>query len=213
MESRSVQQDLLQSLSPVGRALFFKFGQGPIVDSTFKCIHQAFEFHARTQPEAFAVEDGQFKVMYGELDRQANCLATRLRSMGIIPGFRVGLVVERSIYMVVAILGVLKAGGAYIPMDGNLISKGNLDHALNDSGAAVVLYQRKFRDRVSLQPKLCIEDSLCPEFSGHCVKPEELASPGDSACMIYTGGVFSFPLSHFQLANRSPRCNRRTSWR
>ena len=191
MENRSAQ-DLIQSLSPVGRALFYKFGHGPALDPPFKCIHHAFEFHSRTHPEAFAVEDGQAKVTYGELDRQANCVAAHLRSKGVIPGSRVGLLVERSISMVIGVLGVLKAGGAYVPLDGNLISRNNLTRTLQDSEVAVVLSQRKFTNRISTYPVLCIEEILCPSQDGHCVKPDDLSSGGDSACLIYTSGTFYF---------------------
>ena len=191
MENRSAQ-DLLQSLSPVGRALFYKFGHGPAVDPPFKCIHHAFEFHSRTHPEAFAVEDGQAKVTYGELDRQANCVAAHLRSKGVIPGSRVALLVERSIAMVIGILGVLKAGGAYVPLDGNLISQSNLARALRDSEVDVVLSQRKFENRISTYPVLCIEEFLCPQPDDHCIKPDDMADGGDSACLIYTSGTFHF---------------------
>lgn len=195
MESRPFHYDLLQSLSPVGRALFSKFGRGPTVDPPFRCIHEAFEFHARNQPDAIAVEDGQVKITFAELDRQANCLGTHLRDMGIVPGCRVGLLVERSVYMVVGILGTLKAGGAYVPLDGNVISKGALAHAIRDSEAEVVLVQRKFADRVFMSPTLCIEDSICPRSSmAHCVKPEDVSAAGDSAYIIYTSGAFFYML-------------------
>ncbi|RDB21480.1 Linear gramicidin synthase subunit D [Hypsizygus marmoreus] len=194
MESKAFHQELLQTLSPVGRALFSRFGRGSGADYPFKCIHQAFEYHARHQPDGIAVEELQAKVTYGELDGQANCLASRLRDMGIVPGSRVGLLVERSIHMVVGILAILKAGGAYVPLDGDVVSNSTLAHALRDSDASLVLIQRRFSDRIFLTPTLCLEDFSCPHSSKtDCVKPADLSDPSDSAYIIYTSGTTGMP--------------------
>ncbi|KAG5653702.1 hypothetical protein H0H81_011282 [Sphagnurus paluster] len=138
MDSRPFRQEPLQSLSPIGRVLFSKFGRGEIRDPPFQCIHQAFEFQARSHPDYIAVEDLHETITYAHLDRQANCLAACLRERGVFPGTRVALLVERSICMVVGILAVLKAGAAYVPLDGNVVSSSTLTHALSDSDASLV---------------------------------------------------------------------------
>ena len=71
---------------------------------------------ART-PEATAVVGGGQRLTYGELDARANRLAHRLRARGVGPEVRVGVAMRRSPSLVVALLGILRAGGAYVPID------------------------------------------------------------------------------------------------
>ncbi|HSF38669.1 MAG TPA: amino acid adenylation domain-containing protein, partial [Thermoanaerobaculia bacterium] len=75
------------------------------------------EAWAERQPEAEAVSCGDGLLTYGELDRKANALAHRLRGLGVGPEVPVGLYVERSLEMMVGLLGILKAGGAFLPLD------------------------------------------------------------------------------------------------
>ncbi|KAG6832066.1 hypothetical protein H0H92_005488 [Tricholoma furcatifolium] len=195
MAGRPFNQDLLQDLSPVGRAFFNKFGRGPRRDYPFRCIHQAFEFQARAYPEYIAAEDFHGNnITYAQLDRRANCLAAHLRKLGVYPGSRVGLLVERSIAMVIGILAILKAGGAYVPLDGNMVSSSTLTHALQDSDSSLVLIQDKFEERVLTTSTLSLDDFACPHASvAECSKPDELSGPDDSAYIIYTSGTNGVP--------------------
>ncbi|HSE18132.1 MAG TPA: amino acid adenylation domain-containing protein [Pyrinomonadaceae bacterium] len=81
------------------------------------CIHQLFESQAAKNPNATAVvfEDEQFS--YDELNRRANRLAHKLIELGIGPEMRAGVLMERSLVMVLAVMSVLKAGGTYVPLD------------------------------------------------------------------------------------------------
>ncbi|KAG6852174.1 hypothetical protein C0991_002474, partial [Blastosporella zonata] len=189
------KQDTIKHLSDTDKELFTKFGLGETASTPFKCVHQAFEHHASLHPESIAVEDFSHKITYAELDRQSSCLASRLRARGVLPNSRVCLLVERSIPMVIGILAILKAGAAYVPLDGNVVADKTLNHALKDSGSALVLLQRKFTHRVSAIPIVCLEDSFCesPFPSTHCVKPEDLAKTEDSAYIIYTSGTTGVP--------------------
>jgi non-ribosomal peptide synthetase component F len=76
------------------------------------CLHQLIEAQAKRTPERVALVFEDERLAYGELDRRANRLAQHLRQLGVGPDGVVGLFVERSLVMVVGILGVLKAGGA-----------------------------------------------------------------------------------------------------
>src|SRR5438067_7006345 len=81
------------------------------------CLHQLIEAQAaRTPDQAALVFEGQ-RLTYGELNRRADRLARHLRSLGAGPDALVGLFLERSLETVVGILGILKAGAAYVPMD------------------------------------------------------------------------------------------------
>lgn len=189
MHSTVFNHDQLRRLSATDQDLFCQFSFGERVETPFTCVHHAFEHHAQVYPDSIAVEDFQQKITYATLDLQSNCLATRLRAMGISSTSRICLLAERSIYMVIGILGILKAGAAYIPLDGNIVSDSTLDHALHNSGSSLVLAQQKFADRVKNATFACLEDSLCSEPSAeHCLKPEDFSKANDSAYIIYTSG-------------------------
>ncbi|KXN81763.1 Linear gramicidin synthase subunit C [Leucoagaricus sp. SymC.cos] len=166
-------QDLFRRLSPSDRDLFYRFGIGETKLSPFSCVHHAFEHHASRQPDALAVVDFEQSITYGELDRQANCLAARLRGMSVRPDSRICVLVERSILMVVAVFGVLKAGAAYVPLDGNIVSDSTLTHALKDSDSDIVLTVSKYAARVEGRTIVNLEEVICPTLSGHCSKPED----------------------------------------
>jgi amino acid adenylation domain-containing protein len=80
-------------------------------------VHRWIEAQARRRPEAVAVEQRERQLTYAELDARADHLAERLRALGVGPERRVALCVERSPEMVVAVLAVMKAGGAWVPLD------------------------------------------------------------------------------------------------
>ncbi|WP_010446080.1 AMP-binding protein, partial [Pseudomonas asplenii] len=80
-------------------------------------IHQLFEEKVQTQPEAIAVAFQERRLSYAELNREANRLAHQLIEIGIGPDDRVAICVERGVEMMVGLLGVLKAGAAYVPLD------------------------------------------------------------------------------------------------
>ena len=79
--------------------------------------HRLFEARVDMDPDAVAVVAGDQRITYGQLDRRANRLAHRLRSLGVGPEVTVGLCIDRSVEMLVGILGIHKAGGAYVPLD------------------------------------------------------------------------------------------------
>ncbi|MDB4953091.1 MAG: non-ribosomal peptide synthetase [Myxococcales bacterium] len=81
------------------------------------CVHEVFEQQARRSPDAIAITFGSRTITYRELDHQATALAQRLRAHGIGPEIRVGLCARRSIELIVGLIGILKAGGAFVPLD------------------------------------------------------------------------------------------------
>ena len=82
-----------------------------------RTLHELFESRVRLHPDAPAVECASRRLTYAELDERACRIAARLRELGVGPGGNVGIFVERSVEMVVGILGILKAGAAYVPLD------------------------------------------------------------------------------------------------
>ena len=89
----------------------------PPARTTFKTVHACFAQTLASWPDKAAVVHGDASITYAELDRRAASLATRLREAGAAPGDVVGVALPRSLDAVVALLGVIKAGGAYLPLD------------------------------------------------------------------------------------------------
>ena len=107
-----------------------------------KCIHQLFEEQVERTPEATAVEFEDQQITYRELNRRANQLAHYLISLGIGPEKLVGICIERSIEMVVGLLGILKAGGSYVPLD-PAYPQERLRFMLENSQVSVLLTKQK----------------------------------------------------------------------
>ncbi|TBU28644.1 nonribosomal peptide synthetase 12 [Dichomitus squalens] len=180
-----------RSLSLEDQQRFDRFSYGPRQPSPFSCIHHAFEYHAAVQPDAIAVEHLGDSITYAALDRQANILANHLRSSGVRPGFRVCLLVQRGILMVVGIVAVLKAGAAYVPLDGTIVTQSTLEHVLKDSEAKLVLTLKDYVHRVSGTPTFCLENIA--ELPQVVSKPQDLSAPTDSIYIIYTSGTTGKP--------------------
>jgi len=177
---------------------------GPSSDSR-GCLHKVFEQKAATRPDATAVVYGSEQITYGELNRRANRLAHHLRSLGVGPDSRVGLCLERSIEMVIGLLGVLKAGAAYVPLDPQYPAQ-RLSFMLDDSAVAVVLTQNQIAARLSEYTGTVIfpaEVELQPGLSE--ANPESGVTLDNLVYVLYTSGSTGVPkgtaLKHGALTN------------
>ena len=167
---------------------------------------QFIEQHAIKNPDAVAVVDNDGQFTYNELDRKANQLANYLQTLGVGSNTPVGLVLERSIDMIVAILGVLKAGGAYLPLDPDYPSE-RLKFMLTDTQAPVVLTQKKLA--VSLpdhKAKMVFIDAEWDLIAREDnTVPHIAAAPENLAYVIYTSGSTGkpkgVPVSHRNLVH------------
>jgi D-alanine--poly(phosphoribitol) ligase subunit 1 len=199
-----IDRSALTGLTPADQALFRRFGTGPSARPPFVLLHQAFEATARRRPEAVAVTHAGESLTYRELDRRANLLAERLVRLGVGPGDRVGLFVRRSIPMVVGILGVLKAGAAYVPQDARITSSAHLAHIVATADIRVVL---TLSDCVTALPALPGRVVLAVDrLSGERAEPPAVAStPGHPAVVIFTSGTTGTPngvaVTHANLCN------------
>ncbi|HSF43219.1 MAG TPA: amino acid adenylation domain-containing protein, partial [Thermoanaerobaculia bacterium] len=106
-----------------------------------ECLHRQFERRAADDPEAVALIFEEKETTYGDLNEAANRLARHLRTLGVGPEVLVGLCLERSPEMLVTILAVLKAGGAYLPLDPSYPEE-RLRFLLTDAGVHVLVSQR-----------------------------------------------------------------------
>ncbi|HEY2571433.1 MAG TPA: condensation domain-containing protein, partial [Solirubrobacteraceae bacterium] len=111
------------------------------------CLHDLFAAQAARTPDAVAVTYDDVALSYGELEARANQLAHYLRRRGVGAETVVGLCAERSLEMVIGLLGVLKAGGAYLPLDPGYPAE-RLAYMLADAGAPVLLTQAALIERL-----------------------------------------------------------------
>ena len=112
------------------------------------CLHHCFEDQVDRIPEAIAVSFETEQLSYRELDRRANQLARMLQESGTGPEALVGICMERSTEMVIGLLGILKAGAAYVPLDPTYPLE-RLQHMVHDAGMSVILTQHSLRSLVT----------------------------------------------------------------
>src|ERR1041385_253509 len=113
-------------------------------------IHQLFQEQAARTPDQLAIVCGNERVTYSELNENANRLAHHLRRRGIGPEMRVAICVERSVEMIVALLGVLKTGAAYVPLEPNYPAE-RTNFILQDSQARLLLTQERFKESSAVE--------------------------------------------------------------
>ncbi|PBP69979.1 non-ribosomal peptide synthetase, partial [Pseudomonas syringae] len=168
-------------------------------------VHQLFEQQAQQQPQALALVCGDERVTYAELNERSNQVAHALLSLGIAPDDRVAICVERSVEMVVGLLGILKAGAAYVPLDPGYPPE-RLRYMLEDSAPVAVLVQRTTRDLLGAlaMPVLDLQSvNRAAEARHDRVLPT--VTPQHLAYVIYTSGSTGQPkgvmIEHRNLVN------------
>ena len=155
------------------------------------CLHGLIEAQARRTPEADAAAFEGERLGYRELERRANRLAAHLVRLGAGPEARVGLFVERSLEMLVGILGVLKAGAAYVPMDVAFPHE-RLAFMLSDAGARIVLTQTRLAGRLPAGAAEAVHlDAF--DWAGEGAPLETAVRPENLAYVIYTSGSTGRP--------------------
>ncbi|HVR95616.1 MAG TPA: amino acid adenylation domain-containing protein, partial [Thermoanaerobaculia bacterium] len=127
------------------------------------CLHELFDRQARSTPDAVASSFEGRQLSYRELERRANRLAHHLIGLGVGPDDRVGVKLERSLELIVALVGVLKTGAAYVPLDPTYPAE-RLARVIEGSGARVVLTPESWQeigDQLDTAPTVAVgEDHL-----------------------------------------------------
>ncbi|MFA7241064.1 MAG: amino acid adenylation domain-containing protein [Sulfuricellaceae bacterium] len=151
-------------------------------------LHRSFALQAGMHPAAVAVRYEDAQLTYRQLDERANRVAQRLRRMGVARGGRVGLCVERSLELVVGILGILKVGAAYVPLDPSY-PEDRLRYMAQDSGLEVVLAHR-----ATPPVEAAVIDLADPTLADEApTPPEDRSEADDVAYVIYTSGSTGRP--------------------
>ena len=171
-----------------------------------KCAHQLFEDQVERTPDALAVVFEDQRLTYAELNQRANQLAHHLQTLGVQPETLVGICLERSPEMIVSVLAVLKAGGAYLPLDPTYPPE-RLAFMLEDSGAPVLLTQSHLLERLPTNDaRIVCLDSYWPAIAQYPISNYQLPITSDNlAYVIYTSGSTGQPkgalLQHRGLSN------------
>jgi amino acid adenylation domain-containing protein len=159
-------------------------------------VHDLVERQVALTPEATAVEFQGEKLSYRDLDLRANRLARRLRALGVGRDVLVGLCLERSVEMVVALLAVAKAGGGYVPIDPDYPAE-RIAFMASDSRMPVLVTEERLRGLLPAGRATVVSvdgdrDAIAAE-SAERLAPVAGASPGDVAYAIYTSGSTGKP--------------------
>ena len=155
-----------------------------------RCLHELFAAQAQQTPDANAVVYQYERLTYAELNARAEKVATRLRAHGVGPETIVGLCTERGIDMIVGVLGIWKAGGAYLPLDPTYPSQ-RIQFMLEDARVRVLLTQRRLVEDLpeAGAEVLFLEDSEIAAV-GELVRT---VTPDNLAYVIYTSGSTGQP--------------------
>lgn len=156
-----------------------------------KIIHELFEEQAARTPDKKAVIFRQKSLSYAELNIKSNRLAAKLREVNVKPNDVVALVMNRSIDLLVGILGILKAGACYLPID-PAYPKERISYILGDSQVALMLTQRELAEEIYFTGQtLCVDDES--SYTGDGAVVEKVNSPDDLIYILYTSGSTGKP--------------------
>ncbi|WP_081789154.1 Pls/PosA family non-ribosomal peptide synthetase [Kutzneria albida] len=169
-----------------------------------RSLPQCFERACDRHPEAIAVACGNVELSYRELDRAANRLAHLLRSRGVSEGDAVGILVERSIDTYIALLGVLKSGAAYVPLDSSFPAD-RLEFIAQDAGLCQLVTTSGTSGAVGHLPCPLLEIDGTSVVGMSDERPQVYLEPEQLCYVIYTSGTTGKPkgvaVSHASIVN------------
>ncbi|KAI8893334.1 hypothetical protein BC833DRAFT_544737, partial [Globomyces pollinis-pini] len=200
-----VEKDSLLSTEEISRLL--KYGKGPAISLEFKCAHYAFEHYAKCYPELIAIEKGSQKMTYQELNEKSNMIASNLSERGVNVGDFVGLLAVRSIEMICGLIGILKVGAGYIPLDAALPND-RINYILDVVGCNNILYHAEVPEDTlnSMSDKQLISLEAAIDNSQQNYKITEIP-PNSTAFVVFTSGSTGKPkgvnVSHQCITNYS----------
>jgi iturin family lipopeptide synthetase B len=182
----------------------FALGTGEKQSISFPLGHSAFEYHAKNKPNMVAIEHNGEQISYGELHSKSNNFAATLHMHRVGPGDYVPLITERSIDMVIGILGIVKAGAAYIPIDSSLPTQ-RIVNIIELSRCKAIAYVGDTIPKVHQQlPEhkfIKVEHGMKTEAKVPTIR----ARPEHAAYVIFTSGSTGTPkgviVSHSSLSN------------
>jgi len=193
--------------------------QPPSFDYPDRCVHELFEEEVARRPEAIALVHESRTLTYRALNEAADVLANRLRALGIQPESPVAICMERSPEAIIAMLAVLKSGGAYVPID-PAYPADRLRFMLEDLDTPVLLTQRRVLSRLpaSAAAVFCVDDADPFTGAAHDVAPQRAKREGGDggpdrlAYIMYTSGSTGRPKGVEVTHRGIVRLVRNTNW-
>lgn len=188
-------------------------GRGPFAGQRRMLVHEMFEAQAERTPEAIAVVCNGEQLTYRQLNDRANQLARRLLNLGAGPGALVGICVQRSSEMIVSLLGVLKSGAAYVPLDPSYPAE-RLTFMIQDAQVAVLLTQSGLLEKLPsyMGPRLCLDTDWESIETEPTLNLATEVGADHLAYVIYTSGSTGKPkgamIKHRGLANYLSWCTK-----
>lgn len=184
----------MSNLNKDQQFLLFHFNQSDAAFPSDVCLPKLFEDQCGKTPLAIAVEFDGKQLSYQQLNEKANKVANFLLKSGSGPDQMIGVCVERSLDLVIAVLGVLKSGAAYVPFDPSYPSD-RIDYMLAESGIKTILIQEQFRNIFS-SPELNLKalDSDWKEFETESASNPPVKVQADNlAYVLFTSGSTGMP--------------------
>jgi non-ribosomal peptide synthetase component F len=177
----------------------------PTVAASVRTFLNGFHNQVELRPHAPAVTQREITLTYGQLDCRANALAQQLLARGVGPETLVGLMIDRNPDMVVGLLGILKTGAAYVPLDPAFPAE-RLSFMLSDAKPAVVVTQPGLRDCAPPgTPTILVDGARTGVEAQSVARPPVVIEPWTRAYVIYTSGSTGRPkgveITHGALAN------------
>lgn len=157
------------------------------------CIHTSISRQVERTPDAIALEGSGRQFTYRDLQLVAGALAARLRSLGVGPETRVAIMLDRGPLAVIALLGILNAGGAYVPIDADL-PESRRNFMLEDAGVHCVITSRRWAPHLEAHGDalVFIEEFATPSVSATPL-PAAPCAPNNLAYVLYTSGSTGHP--------------------
>ncbi len=192
----------LDMLTAGEKEALLAFNQTAQEHNSAPTTHQMLEEQAARFPYKVAVICQDQELTYQQLNEKANQLARHLRAKGVQPNDIVALVIQPSVEMVIAVFAVMKAGGAYLPIDVEH-PMDRIAYMLRDSQSKMVLTQRDVAQEIGVSDVLFVDDQSL--YQGDSSNPDPVNSPDDLVYVIYTSGTTGKPkgvlLEHRGLVN------------
>lgn len=203
----------LQLLTEDERELLVEWNDSRISQPKALCVHQLFEAQVERTPHSIAVRFDDEELTYEQLNCRANQLAHHLRSLGVGPEVPVGICIEHSLEAIVGLLGILKAGGVYIPMD-PAYPNDRIAFMMDNAEVAVLLTQARLRSRLPERDAkvVCLDSDWDTIAHESAENPGCTTIPENLAYVIFTSGSTGEPkgvmVSHRSMAEHCLNINR-----
>lgn len=187
--------------------ILYDFNNTSVYYPRDKTIVDLFEEQVEKTPDNIAVVFEDQKLTYKELNEKANCLALMLRNYGILNNSRIGILLNRSLELIISIIAVLKSGACYIPIDPNYPEE-RINFMLSDSSSKILLSTSNLSKNVSFDNKILNLDTINFEPTKNLLK---ILEPDNLSYIIYTSGSTGNPkgvmLKHLALSNLASYLN------